>query len=103
MFDTAEMYSYLKNEEFVGKALKDLPRDKIIISDKFWPAKLPGQDYITEDKLSEQGIRQSLEGSLKRLQTDYIDLYTLHAMDEEHLEEVARVMGLLIKEGKIRG
>jgi len=103
MFDTAEMYSYLKNEEFVGKALKDLPRDKIIISDKFWPAKLPGQDYITEDKLSEQGIRQSLEGSLKRLQTDYIDLYTLHAMDEEHLEEVARVMGLLIKEGKICG
>ena len=36
-FDTAEMYSYFKNEEFVGKALKGLPRDKVVISDKFWP------------------------------------------------------------------
>ncbi len=97
------MYSYLKNEEFVGKALKDLPRDKIVISDKFWPEKLPGQEDLKEDKLSEEGIRKCLDASLKRLHTNYIDLYTLHAMDEDHLEEVARVMGLLIKEGKIRG
>ena len=102
LFDTAEMYSCLKNEIFVGKALKDLPRDKIIISDKFWPSKLQGQEDIKE-KLSEEGIRKCFESSLKRLQTTYIDLYILHAMDEEHLEEVARVMGLLIKEGKIRG
>ena len=102
LFDTAEMYSCLKNEIFVGKALKDLPRDKIIISDKFWPTKLTGQEDIKE-KLSEEGIRKCFESSLKRLQTTYIDLYILHAMDEEHLEEVARVMGLLIKEGKIRG
>jgi aryl-alcohol dehydrogenase-like predicted oxidoreductase len=96
------MYSCLKNEIFVGKALKELPRDKIIISDKFWPTKLQGQEDIKE-KLSEEGIRKCFEASLKRLQTTYIDLYILHAMDEEHLEEVARVMGLLIKEGKIRG
>ena len=102
LFDTAEMYSCLKNEIFVGKALKDLPRDKIIISDKFWPSKLQGQEDIKE-KLSEEGIRKCFESSLKRLQTTYIDLYILHVMDEEHLEEVARVMGLLIKEGKIRG
>ncbi len=102
LFDTAEMYSCLKNEIFLGKALKDLPRDKIIISDKFWPSKLQGQEDIKE-KLSEEGIRKCFESSLKRLQTTYIDLYILHAMDEEHLEEVARVMGLLIKEGKIRG
>ena len=101
LFDTAEMYSCLKNEEFVGKALKGLPRDKIVISDKFWPTKLKGQEDVKE-KLSEEGIRQCLESSLKRLQTNYIDIYILHAMDEEHLEEVARVMGLLIKEGKIR-
>lgn len=101
LFDTAEMYSCLKNEEFVGKALKGLPRDKIIISDKFWPTPLKGQEDIKE-KLSEDGIRKCLESSLKRLQTNYIDIYILHAMDEEHLEEVARVMGLLIKEGKIR-
>jgi aryl-alcohol dehydrogenase-like predicted oxidoreductase len=102
LFDTAEMYSCLKNEIFVGKALKELSRDKIIISDKFWPTKLQGQEDIKE-KLSEEGIRKCFEASLKRLQTTYIDLYILHAMDEEHLEEVARVMGLLIKEGKIRG
>ena len=101
LFDTAEMYSCLKNEEFVGKALKDLPRDKIVISDKFWPTPLKGQEDIKE-KLSEEGIRKCLESSLKRLQTNYIDIYILHAMDEQHLEEVARVMGLLIKEGKIR-
>ena len=102
LFDTAEMYSCLKNEEFVGKAIKDLPRDKIVISDKFWPTPLKGQEDIKE-KLSEEGIRKCFDASLKRLQTTYIDLYILHAMDEKHLEEVARVMGLLIKEGKIRG
>jgi len=102
LFDTAEMYSCLKNEEFVGKAIKGLPRDKIVISDKFWPTPLKGQEDIKE-KLSEEGIRKCYEASLKRLQTNYIDIYILHAMDEKHLEEVARVMGLLIKEGKIRG
>ena len=51
-FDTAEMYSYFKNEEFVGKALKDLPRDKVVISDKFWSEKLPGHNFA-EEKFSE--------------------------------------------------
>jgi len=89
-------------KNIVGKALKDLPRDKGIISDKFWPTPLKGQEDIKE-KLSEEGIRKCYEASLKRLQTNYIDIYILHAMDEKHLEEVARVMGLLIKEGKFRG
>ena len=47
-FDTAQMYSYFKNEEFVGKALKNLPRDQVVISDKFWPSKLPGEDHRNE-------------------------------------------------------
>lgn len=101
-FDTAEMYSFFKNEEFVGKALKELPRDRVVISDKFWPKPLPGQ-AMPEGKLSEAGIRQSIEGSLKHLQTDYIDLYTEHQMEDGSEEQVAYVMGLLIKEGKIRG
>ena len=100
-FDTAEMYSYFKNEEFVGKALKELPRDKVVISDKFWPTPLPGQD-MPEGKLSEAGIRKDIEGSLLRLQTDYIDIYTEHQMEEGSEEQVAEVMGKLIKEGKIR-
>lgn len=100
-FDTAEMYSYFKNEEFLGKALKGLPRDRIIISDKFWPEKLPGHNF-EEDKLSESGIRKTLEGQLKRLNTDYIDLYTEHQMRSGNEEEVAFIMGKLINEGKIR-
>ena len=100
-FDTAEMYSYFKNEEFVGKALRDLPRDKVIISDKFWPTKFDGHDF-EDEKLSEAGIRKSLEGSLKRLQTDYVDVYIEHQMDNGTEEQVAEVMGKLVKEGKIR-
>ncbi|MBQ7501843.1 aldo/keto reductase [bacterium] len=100
-FDTAEMYSYFKNEEFVGKALQGLPRDKVIISDKFWPFPLPGQD-LPEGKLSEKGIRRCLEDSLKRLRTDYIDLYIEHQMEDGSEEAVAEVMGKLIEEGKIR-
>ena len=100
-FDTAEMYSYFKNEEFVGKALKDLPRDKIVISDKFWPVKFEGHNF-EDEKLSENGIRKSLEGSLRRLQTDYIDIYIEHQMDDGSEEQVAEIMGKLIKEGKIR-
>ena len=91
-FDTAEMYSYFKNEEFVGKALKELPRDKVVISDKFWPQPLPGQ-AMPEGKLNEAGIRKSIEGSLKRLQTDYIDIYTEHQMEDGSEEQVAYVMG----------
>ena len=103
-FDTAEMYSYFKNEEFVGKALKDLPRDKVVISDKFWPTPLLGtENDFPEGKLSEVGIRRSIEGALRRLQTDYIDIYTEHLMEEGSEEQVAEVMGKLIKEGKIRG
>lgn len=99
-FDTAEMYSYFRNEEFVGKALKELPRDQVVISDKFWPVPLPGQD-MPEGKLSEAGLRKTLEDSLRRLQTDYIDLYTEHQMEDGTEEEVAFIMGKLIQEGKI--
>lgn len=99
-FDTAEMYSYFKNEEFVGRALKELPRDKVVISDKFWPTVLPGQD---EPKLSEANLRKALEDSLRRLGTDYIDLYTEHQMADGSEEDVAYIMGKFIQEGKIRG
>lgn len=102
LFDTAEMYSYFKNEEFVGKALADLPRGQVVISDKFWPTPLPGQE-APEGKLSERGIRAALDASLERLGTDHLDLYIEHQVDDGTLEDVAGVMGELIKEGKIRG
>ena len=100
-FDTAEIYSCYKNEELVGKALKPF-RNKVVISTKFTPVVLPGQEN-PEGKLSRKGIRQAVEGSLRRLQTDYIDLYTEHRVPKESdPAEVAYWMGELIKEGKIR-
>lgn len=100
-FDTAEIYSCYKNEELVGKALKPF-RHEITISTKFSPATLPGQEN-PEGKLSRTGIRKAVEGSLRRLQTDYIDLYLEHRIPQESdPAEVAYWMGELIKEGKIR-
>lgn len=100
-FDTAEIYSCYKNEELVGKALKPF-RNRVVISTKFTPATLPGQERA-EGKLSRAGIRQAVEGSLRRLQTDYIDLYTEHRVPKESdPAEVAYWMGELIREGKIR-
>lgn len=98
-FDTAEAYGPFVNEELVGKAVKPF-RDKIILVSKFVPVCL---GYQTEDKLTRKGMRQALEDSLKRLQTDYIDLYYEHRVPlDSSVEDVALWMGELIKEGKIK-
>lgn len=101
-FDTAEVYAAYENEILVGKALKPI-RDKIILCTKFMPEVfLPGQE-IPEGKTSRKGLRNALEASLKRLQTDYIDLYYEHRVPANRdVAEVAEWMGELIKEGKIR-
>lgn len=104
-FDTAECYtgknadgSIEHNEDLVGNALKPYRKD-IVIASKFG-VKFGHLGLITDS--SEKTIRQSIEGSLKRLQTDYIDLYYQHRIDSKvPAEEVARVMSELIKEGKI--
>ena len=102
-FDTAEAYAAYENETLVGKAIKPF-RDKIILATKFMPEVfLPGQE-IPEGKTSRRGLRNALEASLKRLQTDYIDLYYEHRVPANRdVAEVAEWMGELIKEGKIRG
>jgi len=93
-FDTAEIYGRGQNEILVGKALKDV-RDKVQIATKF--------NVYTNDDIENQ-MRIHLKNSLERLQTNYIDLYYLHrAIDYINLEEIARVMGLFIKEGLIKG
>ena len=100
-FDTAENYGPFFNEELVGKAIKPF-RDKIVLATKFSPFSQPTQ--IAKEKLSKEGIKEAVEGSLKRLQTDYIDLYYEHRVPlDSNVEEVAEIMGELIKEGKIRG
>ena len=101
-FDTAEIYSYGENELLVGKAIKSF-RDKIILCTKFMPEIfLPGQE-IPEGKTSRRGLRNAVENSLKRLQTDYVDLYYEHRVPPNRdVAEVAAWMGELIAEGKIR-
>lgn len=101
LFDTAEAYGPFVNEELVGKAVKPF-RDKIVLTTKFVPVALDGQD-IPEGKLSRKGVRAALEASLKRLQTDYVDLYYEHRVPlDSRVEDVAGWMGELIREGKIR-
>ena len=101
LFDTAEAYGPYVNEELVGKAVKHF-RDKIILTTKFVPVFQPGQE-IPEGKLSKKGVTNALNDSLKRLQTDYIDIYYEHRVPlDSNVEEVAGWMGEFIKEGKIR-
>lgn len=109
-FDTAEIYRGVNedgstnyNEELVGKALHDV-RDKVVIATKFGIKNIEGKSSTQEVAVdsSPETIRKSVEGSLKRLNTDHIDLYYQHRIDPKvELEEVASVMADLIKEGKI--
>ncbi len=105
-FDTAEVYGPFKNEELVGKALKPL-RDKVVIATKFGFKIGSNDDY--KDGFRPIGLSserkhiiQAVEGSLKRLQTDHIDLYYQHRVDKDTpIEDVAQTMSELIKQGKI--
>ena len=105
-YDTAECYtgtnadgSTSYNEELVGKALKDI-RSKVIVASKFGVTH--GGDHLILNSRPEV-IRHSIEGSLKRLGMDYIDIYYQHRIDPNvDAEEVAGIMSELIKEGKIR-
>lgn len=94
-FDTAEGYGAGENERLVGEAVK-LFRHKIVLATKLHLNKRDGNTAAV--------IRRHLEASLKRLGTDYVDLYYQHRIeDDEMVEKVAAVMGELIREGKIRG
>lgn len=105
-YDTAECYlgvypdgSEANNEEVVGEAIKEF-RDEVVLCTKFGVTHKG--DHLELDSSPER-IRSSLEGSLKRLQTDYIDVYYQHRMDPKvEPEIVAGVMKELIAEGKIK-
>lgn len=107
-FDTAEIYGTPDNphanEELLGEALRPY-REKLIVATKFGifynEQKASGEHIIHTDSRPE-AIRKAVEGSLRRLQTDYIDLYYQHRPDPNvEPEEVASVIADLIKEGKI--
>lgn len=98
-FDTAEIYGPFTNEELVGEALESF-RDKVVLATKFGLRMENGRQV--QDSRPEQ-IRISIEGSLKRLKTDVIDLYYLHRVDPAvPIEDVAGTVGDLIREGKVR-
>jgi len=98
-FDTAEMYGPFTNEELVGEALKPY-RDRVVIATKFG-IKLQDGKQVQDSHPSR--IRESVEGSLKRLNTDVIDLYYQHRVDPQvPIEDVAGTMKELISEGKIK-
>ena len=101
-FDTAEVYSpnldgIGHNELIVGKALKDV-RDKVVIATKLF---LKASEVVNGDVYG--AIKKHLLGSMQRLQVKMVDLYYLHRLSDVPLEEIAKAMGRLIKEGLIRG
>lgn len=99
-FDTAEIYGPFHNEELVGEALEIFQRDEVIIATKCGIKEIHSKQVV-DGRVEE--IRKSLEGSLKRLRTDYIDLYYLHRVDPKvPIEEVAKVMKEFIEAGKIK-
>jgi aryl-alcohol dehydrogenase-like predicted oxidoreductase len=98
-FDTAEMYGPFTNEELLGEALAPY-REKVVIATKFGIKVQDGKQV--QDSHPDQ-IRKSIEGSLKRLNTDYIDLYYQHRVDPAvQIEDVAGTIKDLIREGKIK-
>jgi aryl-alcohol dehydrogenase-like predicted oxidoreductase len=99
-FDTAQIYGPLQNEELVGEAIKG-KRDKLVIATKFG-FRFDGTTITGVDS-SPANIRASVEGSLKRLGIDTIDLYYQHRVDPQTpIEETVGAMGELVKEGKVR-
>ncbi len=112
--DTARVYGFGHSEEVVGKALKSLPRDKVLVSTKCglqWYDQggefhFSREGYSVHRDLSPKALRRDLEKSLKALDTDYIDIYYTHWQCKTHgLVPVADTMGELMRmkeEGKIR-
>jgi aryl-alcohol dehydrogenase-like predicted oxidoreductase len=99
-FDTAEIYGPYTNEELLGKALKG-HREKVILATKFGFNIVNNRTQGVNSHPKQ--IRQALEGSLKRLQTSYIDLLYQHRVDPSiPIEDVVGVMAELVKEGKVR-
>ncbi|KAG0498892.1 hypothetical protein HPP92_003583 [Vanilla planifolia] len=100
-FDTADVYGPHINELVVGKALKQLPREKIQLATKFGIVKFDQTGMVVNGK--PEYVRACCEASLRRLGVDYIDLYYQHRIDKNvPIEETIGELKKLVKEGKIR-
>ena len=97
--DTADVYSLGESETLVGNALKGV-RQEIVLATK---VRLPMSDNFNRSGATRVNILREVEGSLKRLQTDYIDLYQVHGWDSNTpLEETLRTLNDLVRQGKVR-
>jgi voltage-dependent potassium channel beta subunit len=98
-FDTADVYAGTRAEEVMGRALKGQRREGLEIFTKvYWPTGSGPNDR----GLSRKHIMESINGSLRRLQTDYVDLYQAHRFDyETPLEETLRAFDDLVRQGKV--
>lgn len=93
-FDTANTYSKGTSEEYLGRALKNVPRDKVVIASKV---------YFNPGRLSKEAIHREIDGTLERLGTDYLDLYIIHRFDyNTPIEETMEALNDLVKSGKVR-
>lgn len=94
--DTANTYAHGTSEEYIGSALKDLGarREDVVLASKV---------YFNEGHLSREAIQREIEGTLQRLQTDYLDLYIIHRFDKTTpMEETMEALDGLVKAGKVR-
>ena len=98
-FDTADMYSRGVSEEVLGRALKELARrDEVVVATKVF---YPVTDYPNSRGLSRKHIMAAIDGSLKRLGMDYVDLYQIHRYDEHTpIEETLEALHDVVKAGK---
>lgn len=94
-FDTANIYSGGTSEEYLGRAIKNnVARDQVVIATKV---------YFNEGKLTKTAILREIDGSLKRLGSDYVDLYIIHRFDyDTPIEETMEALDSLVKAGKVR-
>lgn len=98
-FDTADMYSRGVSEEVLGRAIKDLARrDEVVVATKVF---YPVADHPNSRGLSRKHIMAAIDGSLKRLGMDYVDLYQIHRYDEHTpIEETLEALHDVVKAGK---
>lgn len=94
-FDTANCYSAGTSEEYLGRAIRrNVGRDRVVLASKV---------YFNEGHLSKEAIARELEGTLRRLGTDYLDLYIIHRFDAgTPIEETMQTLDSLVRAGKVR-
>lgn len=95
-FDTANVYSFGTSEEYLGRALRNIgiPREQVVIASKV---------FYNDGQLSHEAILREIDGTLRRLGTDYLDLYQIHRFDYgTPIEETMETLDSLVKAGKVR-